>query len=599
MLASTPRVILVIYLASCIFADNCLDSIPGVYDTINKMIDTQAYFSSVPVKILNKKDVTENCDFWALLYEVEGLLENLKFIQNTTNYQSKKAVAETYKNCTEEADAELKGDVDAYLQTVHKNPIEILQQVKDSLRKLHENKGKLGSPAECATYYKENQQNNSDEPKGPQCTCPSPTTPISTSATSQTSLNNLSEFASSTNTTRYSFHANTLADDISHSYPEKPKTHQKNSQGLDSSSFVSTDMPSDSKPPTTIVDHSYAGITVQPGTYTDFPLTIPDFSLHSTEFPKDIHETSYISLNPSQTRTYHEQLNTATSNSDTEGIYESVVPSTIENPSLPTYSPVMEPDEIQETTMSEFVSHSPVFQKSLSVPSKEPVIETSSKSVSKAALTTQAVPRLSTSSNDPNVPSLNSVHTNILSSAMGLSSTEAPELVSQGEVTGDGNLDWAFSYLSSTMLTTKFSKTELSMSSHVPGAQLLLSFITPKPGLNAHKSPPQERDIAFDDRQNSFSDPNYGSNPLPIIATEQHEKEENQKHSQSNPQLIIIVMLVVVVLLFLCGFLYYRHRYWVLKRRLNIRCDLDLTRNPGSILSEERVSLPIIECDYV
>ncbi|XP_075706773.1 uncharacterized protein LOC142741264 isoform X2 [Rhinoderma darwinii] len=245
MLASTPRVILVIYLASCIFADNCLDSIPGVYDTINKMIDTQAYFSSVPVKILNKKDVTENCDFWALLYEVEGLLENLKFIQNTTNYQSKKAVAETYKNCTEEADAELKGDVDAYLQTVHKNPIEILQQVKDSLRKLHENKGKLGSPAECATYYKENQQNNSDEPK------------------------------------------------------------------------------------------------------------------------------------------------------------------------------------------------------------------------------------------------------------------------------------------------------------------------------------------------------------------EQHEKEENQKHSQSNPQLIIIVMLVVVVLLFLCGFLYYRHRYWVLKRRLNIRCDLDLTRNPGSILSEERVSLPIIECDYV
>lgn len=587
MRAICSLIILVIHMAPCIFSD-CPVNFDGGSKTIEELISTQGYFCSISVKILKKENVTHYCDRLALLYEVDGLLGKLQFIEYTSNYKKKNNLIDTYKDCILEEEEIEPDEAYAYLQTAYLSPIEILKRVNESLHKLDEFKPNPTSSLDCKSYYK-NRQDTDNVSKGPQCACPSPTAPMSSSDTSQTSVN-LSEFASSTYTTSSSFHTSHLAED---------KYISSNSQGLDSSPVTFTDMPSDLKPPTTIVDHSYATTTVQ------------------HEASTGIYTSSYVSLNPAHTRTDPEQVNKDTS--DTEGMYESVLPPTVETPTIPTYSlingefsTVMEPDEIQETTMSEFSlqsSKGSLFQNALSVPSKEPDTDTS-KSVtikrrslanmdafSRAAVKTQALSSLPTSASDPNLLFLKSVPSITPSSGMGLSDTKAPEPVSQ--VIGDRNLGWASSYLSSTMLTTK---TELSMSSPVPGGQRFLSDVTDNPVLNAHKSynilPQQMRNIANDDRQNGFSGPIHSSNLLPIIATAEGGKQIEPPKQQIILPTVIAVFSVVLALLFLCGLLHYRHRYLVLRRRLNMNSDLDLT-NPGAVIHEERVPLPIIQCDTV
>ncbi|KAG8540983.1 hypothetical protein GDO81_029945 [Engystomops pustulosus] len=495
------------------------------------------------------------------------------------------------------------------------NLVEILQRVKDSILKLHKFEAELGSASECISYYYKHGQDNNDGTKGPQCACPSPTIPFSVRETSQTSLNYLSEFPSSAYTSSYSFPTSALAEDMSASYPEK------STQGLDST-VTFTDVPSDLTPLTTIVNHSYSDTTEQSGDYADYPHTPPDFPVNSTEFPNDIQDPSNVTLHPSQTRTHPVQVTKEASNSGTEGMYESVVPPTIENPILPTsshmkreFSTFMEPDEIQETTMSDISSHSSigdVLQDSESMPSKEPGTETSSSSVTKirrslvnmdtftkSDSSTHAVSGLFSGSNDPNAPLHNSVHTNIPYSGIGLSHPEAPEPTSQGRVIEDNNLGWASSYLSSTILTTK---AEHSVFTPGPGGHFPLSDATNKPLISVHKSynilPQQESNLAIHDRENSVSGPNYGSNMLPIIATEKSEDRTKNEHNQSNLQLLIVVPLVVLVLLFLCGFLYYRYQYRKLRRRLTMSCDQDLTINHIAESPEERVHLQI-ECDVV
>ncbi|KAM4045901.1 uncharacterized protein ACNLHF_009667 [Anomaloglossus baeobatrachus] len=605
MLAIMSWIVLLIYNAPWMLAEKCLIEISAVPKIINEMVDTQGYFCEIPVKILKKENVTEDCDFWALIYEVDGLLEKLNFIPDTPNDKNKNKLIDSYKNCIKEEDGQDVVDaVNAYLQTENLNPIQILQRVNDSLHKLSGFRVRSSSASECESYYKEHGQNNDDVTKGPQCACPSPSTPIFSSATPHPSISYLSELASRTYTSSYSFHVSSLAEDTS---------PQKNSPGSDTSPFISTDMTNDLKPLTTIVDYSHSGSTAHSGDHTDVPLT-------STEFTKNIRETSYISLNPSQTRTDSGQVNKEVSNSDTEGMRESEEPpTTIENQSLPTHplinggiSTVMDSDEIRETTTLGSQSFmGSVFQYTLSVPSEEPGIEMSSSSVTKirrsivdmdaisrSTVSTEDVSSLSINTNDPHHPVLTSAHTNIPSSRMGLSNTEAPESMLQGKVIKDNDLGWASSYLSSTMQT---SKTEPSMSSPMPGGQLLLSDATYNPVLNALTShnilPHQESNIVIDDKQNSFSDLNHGSNMLPIIATEQFEDGRKKEHDQSKLPLIIIAILVMLVLLFLCGFLYYRHQYQALQRRISIRYDQDLARNPGAVLPEERAHLQnIIDC---
>ncbi|KAM3934434.1 uncharacterized protein RB166_001930 isoform 1-T1 [Leptodactylus fuscus] len=622
MLAINSWIILLICTTLCISAEQCSIKILGEYQIIEEMISTQGYFCSMPVKILNKEHVEEKCDRWALVYELEGLLEKLNFTRGTDNYNKKNHLIQTYISCIENEDYSIKDAANAYLQTVNMNAIEILQRINHSLHELDGFKAEAGSSSDCELYYNKQRQSNGVSTKSPQCACPSPTIPISSSETAQTSLSYISEFASSTYTTSYSINTSPLAEDMTGSYPEKLISPQKSSQGLDSPQIIFTNMPSDRTPLTTLIDHSHADTTMQSGDFSDFPLTDDGLLIHSTEFTKGIQEPSYVSPNPSQTNSDPTQVTKDASDSGTGELYESVASPTIESPRIPTYpvideefSTVMEP-EIHETTMREFglqSSKGSVFQNSHSVPSKEPGIETSSSSVTKirrslanmdatsrAAVMTQTGSSLSTNANEPNLLFLNSVYTTIPSTDTGLSHTEAPEPVSQGKVTEDRNLGWASSYISSSRLTTK---TELSVSSPVPEGQHPLSDVTHKPVLNAHKSynivPQQERDIATDDRQNTFSGPNYSSNMLRIVATEQFEDGRKKEDSQSNLQLIIIVLLVVFVLLFLSGFLYYRHQYRELERRLNTRCNLDLTENPIAVLPEERERLSITACDIV
>ncbi|XP_069612425.1 serine-rich adhesin for platelets-like isoform X1 [Ranitomeya imitator] len=615
MLAIMSWIVLLIYAASCAFADTCLVEISIESKIIKEMIDTQGYFCSMPVKILSKEKVTENCDLWALVYEVDGLLEKLNFTPGTRNYENKNKLIDSFKDCLAGEQHSVLDAVKSYLQTVNLNPIEILQRVNDSLHKLNRFHASSSSVSECESYYKKHGQNNNDATKGPRCACPSPTTPIFSSATSQPSPSYLSEVASRTYTSSHSLHASPLAEDMSVSYPDKLINPQKNSHGFDSSPFISTDLPNDLKSLTTIVDYSHSGSTGRSGDHTDIPLT-------RTEFTKDIYEPSFVSLHPYQTSTDPEKVNKDVSNSDTEGMHESEVPpTTLENQSLPSHlllngeiSTVMDPDEtMKTTTLDSQSSMGSVFQHSLSVPSKEPGIEMSYSSVTKkrrsilymgaisrADLTTQADSSLSISTNDPNHPFLSSVQTIIPSSRMSLSNTEAPESMSQGKVIKDNGLGWASSYLSSTVQT---SKSEPSMSSSVPGSQVLLPDVTHNPVLNVLKShnilPHQEINMASDDKQNSVSGPNHSSNMLPFIATEQFEDGRKKEHDQSKLPLIIIVILVMLVLLFLCGFLYYKHQYQALQRRLNISYDLDLDRNPGTVMPEERVHLQIIECENV
>ncbi|XP_066456347.1 uncharacterized protein [Eleutherodactylus coqui] len=240
--------ILLIFMAPCIFAGKCSVNITVEPQVIKAMIDTQENFCSatvtlMPVNILNKDNVTNDCDRWALVFEVEGLLEKLNFKFGSTNHKNKETLTNTYRSCIFGVEHEEWDVVNAYLQTVQKSPIEILQRVNYSLNKLDGFNPDYDSFSGCLSFYGKSRPTPKAF-KGPQCVCPSPTTPTSSSATSQTSL--------SKSTTIYSSYTSPLAGDMSDYYPEK------NSQGLDSSPSILTSMPSDLKPSTTTVDYLHS-----------------------------------------------------------------------------------------------------------------------------------------------------------------------------------------------------------------------------------------------------------------------------------------------------------------------------------------------------
>ncbi|XP_077151339.1 uncharacterized protein LOC143815703 isoform X2 [Ranitomeya variabilis] len=165
MLAIMSWIVLLIYAASCAFADTCLVEISIESKIIKEMIDTQGYFCSMPVKILSKEKVAENCDLWALVYEVDGLLEKLNFTPGTRNYENKNKLIDSFKDCLAGEQHSVLDAVKSYLQTVNLNPIEILQRVNDSLHKLNRFHASSSSVSECESYYKKHGQNNNDATK--------------------------------------------------------------------------------------------------------------------------------------------------------------------------------------------------------------------------------------------------------------------------------------------------------------------------------------------------------------------------------------------------------------------------------------------------
>ncbi|XP_073522935.1 uncharacterized protein [Phyllobates terribilis] len=164
MLAIMSWIVLLIYTTRCTFADTCLVEISVEPKIIKEMVETQGYFCSIPVKILSKEKVTETCDLWALVYEVDGLLEKLNFNPGTSIAGNKDKLIDSYKHCLSGEEHVLDA-VTAYLHTVNLNPIEILQRVNDSLHKLNGFHVSSSSFSECESYYKEHGQNNNDVTK--------------------------------------------------------------------------------------------------------------------------------------------------------------------------------------------------------------------------------------------------------------------------------------------------------------------------------------------------------------------------------------------------------------------------------------------------
>ncbi|XP_073398543.1 uncharacterized protein [Dendrobates tinctorius] len=162
MLAIMSWIVLLIYAASRTFAGTCSVEISIESKIIKEMIDTQGYFCSIPVKILKKEKVTETCDFWALVYEVDGLLEKLNFTPGTRNDKNKSNLIDLYRYCLAGEQHSVPDAVNSYLQTENLNPIEILQRVNNSLHKLNGFRASSSSVSDCESYYMEHGQNNND-----------------------------------------------------------------------------------------------------------------------------------------------------------------------------------------------------------------------------------------------------------------------------------------------------------------------------------------------------------------------------------------------------------------------------------------------------
>ncbi|XP_040280023.1 uncharacterized protein LOC120995092 isoform X3 [Bufo bufo] len=160
MLATSFGIIFLISMALCVFAEDCLVKISGEHQILKNMISTQGYFCSIYVRILKKEQVSDYCDLLALVYEVDGLLETLKFIDGTDNYKSKNSLLRTVSPCIEGLDYTTQNAVNGYLQAENMNPIEILQRVNNSLHKLDGFQADSESSSKCESYYKEQQPSN-------------------------------------------------------------------------------------------------------------------------------------------------------------------------------------------------------------------------------------------------------------------------------------------------------------------------------------------------------------------------------------------------------------------------------------------------------
>ncbi|XP_069800525.1 cell surface glycoprotein 1-like [Dendropsophus ebraccatus] len=290
MQAVRSWVVLLIYVAPGFLAHICLVDVSEQHQTfLKEMVSSQAKIRcNIPVKIRHNGSVTDECERWAMVYEVYKLLGELNFLPDTDNADRKSQLERTYTGCIEALPPEDDEVLDNYLQTTKMNVHEILQKVDDSLRKLN-GFNPMKYPSECP-YYKTMERE--DTTAGPHCTCSFPTTSMSSSETSQTSLNYLSERASGTYSMSQSLHTRLVAEAMSGRHPEN------NPEGLDPSLLISTVIPRDLEPLTTTVDHSSAGATQQTGSYTNLPLTSSDFPMRSTE---SLHKPSPNSPTPSQT----------------------------------------------------------------------------------------------------------------------------------------------------------------------------------------------------------------------------------------------------------------------------------------------------------
>ncbi|XP_075052036.1 macrophage colony-stimulating factor 1 isoform X2 [Mixophyes fleayi] len=254
---------------------------------LDKLIDGQLYSSSwtIAINLLVKGPLTDYCYNKGIVHQLSYLLDNMTFKENSESQKLKVILEDLYTDeiasCTINSDIE-KADIIKCSQTINLSPAEILQRVKHSFLVARDFRLDLDIDKECKALYGKCNDDNNNTTKGSQCACPSPTTVIT-----QKSLSGLSEFKSSTYSTSFPHHTTTLIEDISGTYPHKPSSPPKNSEGIDTSSVIFTNMPTERQPLTNIVDHSYAATTLQPGPNTESSHNTMDLTLLSTEFPKE------------------------------------------------------------------------------------------------------------------------------------------------------------------------------------------------------------------------------------------------------------------------------------------------------------------------
>ncbi|XP_075469695.1 macrophage colony-stimulating factor 1 [Ascaphus truei] len=161
-------------------------------------------------------------------------------------------------------------------------------------------------------------------------------------------------------------------------------------------------------------------------------------------------------------------------------------------------------------------------------------------------------------------------------------------LVPRGEVTKVIDLGWAALDLSSI---PNMEPTRSEQDAPTTGGLLLspesvsqalvsdvastMPLILAHGGERMHSNPRQREEgsaaLVFQDREDSAGGPSYGSNLLPIIETEQQSLGGKPASRHDTGYLYLLVPCIVGILLILlsvCGLLYYKHRYRILKRQV-------------------------------
>lgn len=410
---------------------------------------------------------------------------------------------------------------------------------------------------------------------GPQCACPSPTTPIHSATSTQKSLSNLSEIKSSPHASIIPFNTVSITEYTSGTDLQNPQ--QSSSESIELSSVILTSTPTTVQTLTTIPDHLHAATTDRLVSGPESPLTKMDISFSGMEFTNGITESAYT-MSFSQTRTYPENFNMASLNTDGAHAETLSTTNTVLDKDFSQQTgeltSVTEPvvGELVETTELNIVSQSSVsnFQK-YSEPSTEPTIESSSSStVTKVRRSVEKVDKtlkVYVSSTHPQLVLTSDDRTSTL---LQLTSSIPPTFKSPQTMEQENeirDLGWAASYIFPAVVTTKPTSSDTKMSSPVSGVQSLPSEASLHPKLMAHEggytynnNQQLEQNVAAfisEDRANRGAGPVHGSNPLPILETEQRH------NGRQNGNLFLVMIPSILAILFLCGLLYFVYRYRV------------------------------------
>ncbi|XP_073471985.1 macrophage colony-stimulating factor 1 [Aquarana catesbeiana] len=575
-----------IYLATCAQAEKkCLSPITDQHlNYLDEMIDAQLEMPcSVKMKLMDNKIVGDYCYKRGVISQLSTLLEKLEFKPNSQSYNYTKRLNDLYdqrfQECIDENDDLRQEDLVSCSRNIDLNPVQLLERIKTSFVIFRDFTANLESEVNCFEEYRMCKEEYDHSAKGPQCACPSPTTPIASATSTQKSLSNLSEIKSSPYASIIPFSTVSITEYTSGTDLENPQ--QSSSESLELSSVILTSPPTEVQTLTTIMDHLHAATTDRLVSGPESPRTKMDISFSGMEFNNGITESAYTT-SLSQTRTYPEHFNMASLKTDGSHAETLSTTNTVLNKDfsqqtgeLPVTS-VTEPvvGELVETTELNIVSQSSVsnFQKYYE-PSTEPTVESSS-TVTKVRRSVENVDKTLKVyvSTHPQPVLMSDDRTTMLLQLTSSIPPTVKSLQAMQQKNEIRNLGWAASYIFPAVVTTKPASSDTKMPPPVSGVQSLPSEASLHPKLIAHEggytynNQQLEQNLAAfisEDRANRGAGPVHGSNPLPILETEQRH------HGRQNSNLFLVMIPSILAILFLCGLLYSVYRYRRLIRQLN------------------------------